>query len=103
MQTLRRSFVVPGVQNGATPSAAPMQLTESGAVVTERTAKKWKAIQLAGSGLIALAVLVGAIAFANASLDPRAGSAPGAVAGVLFIVGILVRSYARSMAWWHHG
>jgi len=58
----------------------------------EQTSKKWKAMQLAGVGIIVTGILCGI------ALDD------GALAAAWFVfAGICVYGYARVMAWWNNG
>lgn len=61
----------------------------SGVTTTQATAKKWKALQLAGVLLILLSLPSAAVV---------------GIGAVLFaMLGVAVVVYGRTMAWWHHG
>jgi len=65
--------------------------------VIERTAKRWKATQLAG-----FAIGAGGLALVVASVV--SGSAVALVTGlVLFGLGLVVCGTGTLAAWWHHG
>ena len=66
-------------------------------LLIERTAKRWKGIQLAGVALILLGFLlvIGAIAVQSPVLIYAAAAVPAVV--------VCVTIYAMVMAWWHHG
>jgi uncharacterized membrane protein HdeD (DUF308 family) len=66
-------------------------------MIIEQTAKRWKAIQLAGvlSIIVGMAAVCGAIMAQSADLIY--------VAAILPVIGIIVTAYGSIMAWWHHG
>ena len=66
-------------------------------ITIEQTAKKWKAIQLAGALIIivGMGAVVGAIRAQAASLIYAAAILPA--------IGIGVTAYGSVMAWWYHG
>ena len=66
-------------------------------VTVEATAKKWKAVQLAGAGIITAGLIC--LAFFMS-----AGSGwPLRVTGLILFAGLCITIYGSFMAWWHHG
>jgi len=66
-------------------------------MIIEQTAKRWKAIQLAG----VLSIIVGMAAVCGAIMSQSAGLIY--TAAILPAFGIVVTAYWSIMAWWHHG
>jgi hypothetical protein len=92
--------------NPVVPVAAPnvIQVVAPKEVQTiERTSKKWKGLQAAGgvTAVIACAIVIVLTIDANQS-----GQKPSPARGLALITllgGMLVWSFGRLAAWWHHG
>lgn len=72
-------------------------MPEENRVIIEQTAKKWKAIQLAGAGVCLVGIALTALAISLFS-SPLAIAAAVICAGGL---GTIITG--RTLAWWHHG
>jgi len=69
------------------------------AQVTERTAKRHKAMQLVGGLVMCVATVMFIAALPHAEEDTtRLG-----VSMIVGLVGLLIYAGARFAAWWHHG
>jgi len=77
-------------------------------VITERTSKRYKGMQVLGA-LTVLLGFIGIVAAASQAKPTSAAGVPGAfpaviVASILaIIVGLCIYVAARILAWWHHG
>ena len=66
-------------------------------LTVEATAKRWKAIQLAGAGIITVGLICLAF-FMSAGSE-----LPLRVTGLILFAGLCTTIYGTFMAWWHHG
>lgn len=75
-------------------------MSEKQEVVTERTAKKWKAIQLIGG----IAMFFGfALIGGGLALGPGLGVVLFISGIIVTVIGIVIASTGSLLAWWHHG
>lgn len=71
-------------------------------VTTQQTAKRFKAIMLAGILGMLLAAMLALLGLANVEDDTRAMTFVYA-AGYLAAASLMVYASGRGLAWWHHG
>ena len=70
-------------------------------VLTEQTAKKYKAIQILGVVMIVMGIPIIAL---STSTEPNVATAILAIMGVLVSgAGVITYILGRLLAWWHHG
>jgi hypothetical protein len=68
-------------------------------IVIEKTAKRWKGLQLIG----ALTMILGVMTCAGSASQPQSNENTVAVATLAAVAGLFIFIIGRFLAWWNHG